>query len=165
MPLPLSGRVNEHISDAELPINMRLKSPMILTMIVLLTFCFPLGMIMAQATEIYLLAIDDIELLKPIQFITNGAIGLEAFLESGPQTILQLYIIFDTKKIFFTQAVSILISLVSLAKTAIMYDFLMYRNALSTTHFVSTISYIASVLPLYLFSVYFKTSANSSDLL
>ena len=75
MPLPLSGRVNEHISDAELPINMRLKSPMILTMIVLLTFCFPLGVIMAQATEIYLLAIDDTELLKPIQFITNGAIG------------------------------------------------------------------------------------------
>ena len=75
LPLPLSGRVNEHISDAELSINMRLKSPMILTMIVLLTFCFPLGMIMAQATEIYLLAIDDTELLKPIQFITNGAIG------------------------------------------------------------------------------------------
>ena len=133
---------------------MRLKSPMILTMIVLLTFCFPLGMIMAQATEIYLLAIDDTELLKPIQFITNGAIGLEAFLESGPQTILQLYIIFDTKKIFFTQAAFILTSLVNLAKTAIMYDFLMYRNAMSTTDFVSTISYLASVLPLYLFSVY-----------
>ena len=43
-----------------------------------------------------------------------------------------------------------------MSKTAIMYDFLMYRNALSTTDVVSTISYLASVLPLYLFSGYFK---------
>ena len=154
----VSDKVNEQHSDDKLSINVCLKSPVILTMIGLLTFCFPLGVIMAQVSEIYLLVIDDTELLKPIQFITNGAVGLEAFLESGPQTILQLYIIFDTKKIFFTQAVSILISLVSLAKTAIMYDFLMYRNAssTSTTDFLTTISYLASVLPLYLFSVYFK---------
>ena len=152
----VSDKVNEEHSDEELAINVRLKSPVILTLVVLLTFCFPLGVIMAQATEIYLLVIDDNKLLKPIQFITNGAIGLEAFLESGPQTILQLYIIFDTKKIFFTQAASILISLVSLAKTAIMYDFLMYRNASSNTNFLTTVSYLASVLPLYLFSVYFK---------
>ena len=151
-----SDKVNEQHSDEELSINVCLKNPVILTMIALLTFCFPLGVIMAQVTEVYLLVIDDTILLKPIQFITNGAIGLEAFLESGPQTILQLYIIFDTKKIFFTQAVSILISLVSLAKTAIMYDFLMYRNASSNTDFLTTISYLASVLPLYLFSVYFK---------
>ena len=153
----MSDKENEQHSDDKLSINMCLKSPAILTMIGLLTFCFPLGVIMAQVTEIYLLVIDDTELLKPIQFITNGAIGLEAFLESGPQTILQLYIIFDTKKIFFTQAASILISLVSLAKTAIMYDFLMYRNASSsTTDLFTTVSYLASVLPLYLFSVYFK---------
>ena len=129
---------------------------MILGLAVLLTCCFPLGVIIAQVTEIYLLVIDDSQLLKPIQFITNGAMGLEAFLESGPQTILQIYIIFVTKTIFITQAISILISLVSLAKTAIMYDYLMYKNTSADTNFQTTISYLAGVLPLYLFSVYFK---------
>merc|ERR1719150_1986162 len=104
---------DDELMDEEIQISF--KKPMILGLAVLLTCCFPLGVIIAQVTEIYLLMTDETQLLKPLQFITNGAMGLEAFLESGPQTILQLYIIFDTKKIFFTQAASILISLVSLA--------------------------------------------------
>ena len=128
-------------------------------LVVLLVLCFPLGVMTAQLTEIFLLVADKPELLKPVSFITNGAMGLEAFLESGPQTVLQFYIIFNTKKLLPTQAVSIGISIFTLAKTAIMYDYLMYEADHRGVTFIRTLRYLASVLPLYFTSAYFKISS------
>merc|ERR1712032_572294 len=68
----VSDKENEQHNDEELSTNVCVNSPLFFTMIGLLTFCFPLGVILAQVTEIYLLVIDDTELLKPVQFITNA---------------------------------------------------------------------------------------------
>ena len=133
----------------------------ILTFIVISTFVFPLGVLFAQCFEILILICDEENFLDDINYITNGMMGLEAFLESGPQTILQFYIMFHTKTIFLTQIFSIGISLVSIAKTAIMYDFLMYSGDLKHLDLKKMLKYLSSVLPLYLSSSYFKIGSIS----
>ena len=70
--------------------------------ILISTIAFPIGVIVSQTLEIMALVFDESELIKPISYITNGMMGLEAFLESGPQTILQFYIMFKTKHISIT---------------------------------------------------------------
>ena len=53
------------------------------------TIAFPIGILIVQTIEIAILILDKSELINPANFMSTGMMGLEAFVESGPQTILQ----------------------------------------------------------------------------
>ena len=57
-------------------------------------------------------------------FVIVVVFAKEAFFESGPQEIFQIYIISVTRKITATEAISITFPLIMLAKTTIMLNML-----------------------------------------
>ena len=128
-------------------------------------FTFPLGALLVQAGEILSLLVDDSRLIKIFNFVTNGVNGMEAFLESGPQTILQMYIIFDTyqeSRMFSSiQIFSIAVSVINISKTAILYDISMYNTEPGKLSVKEMIFHLVRVLPLYLSSTYFKVGTIS----
>ena len=87
--------------------------------------------------------------------------ALEAFFESGPQIIHQLFIVCATKEISATQAISITISLLMLAKTTVMYDMMYNENGTGKRSISQTIKYLLAILPLYISSVVFKAGSIS----
>jgi hypothetical protein len=137
----------------------------ILILGILMSTCFPLGMLLAQLFEIFILVLaycstgeNSQKMIKTIHYITVMVAALEAFFESVPQIILQFYIIVATGEITSTQLVSILISLAMLTKTTIMYD-LMYSGT-DNKSFTNTVKYLLAVLPLYMSSAIFKVGPN-----
>ena len=117
----------------------------------LLTFCFPIGVLTSQICEIFIVPFGSKGMVTSIQYITDMATGFEAFLESSPQIILQLYIIFNTGIVSRTQVVSIAFSMFMLAKTTVMYDLMG-----SHKKFKNTLMYLLIHIPMYLGSGYFR---------
>ena len=117
-----------------------------------LTFCFPFGVLFSQVCEIFVVPFGDTAMIAAIEYVTNMAIGFEAFLESAPQIILQMYIVFSSGIVSNTQIVSIIFSMVMLAKTTIMYDLMGTKRSSS---FI-TVVYLLAHLPMYLCSGYFR---------
>ena len=132
---------------------------------VILVLAFPLGALFFQLGEIFSLLIDDSRLINIFNFVTNGGNGMEAFLESGPQTILQMYIIFDTyqeSRMFSSiQIFSIAVSVINISKTAILYDISMYNTEPGKLSVKEMIFHLVRVLPIYLSSTYFKVGTIS----
>ena len=65
-------------------------------LIFLLSFCFPVGVIMSRIFEIFIACFGTQGMVSSMEFRTEIATGFEAFLESAPQIILRLYIICST---------------------------------------------------------------------
>ena len=124
-------------------------------LVLLLTFCFPLGVLSSQLCEIFIVPFGSKTMITQIQFITELATGFEAFLESAPQIILQLYIIFISGQASQTQIITIFFSLVMVVKTTIMYDLMSETER----KFINTFQYLVIHLPIYLFSGYFRLGA------
>ena len=116
-----------------------------------LTFCFPFGILFSQVSEIFITATGDEALIASINYVTNMAMGFEAFLESAPQIILQMYIVFSSGIVSKTQIISILFSIVMLSKTTIMYDLMGTERTV-----MITVVYLLTHLPMYLCSGYFR---------
>lgn len=117
-----------------------------------LTFCFPFGVLFSQVSEIFVFPFGDEAMIAAIEYVTNMTIGFEAFLESAPQIILQMYIVFSSGIVSNTQIVSIIFSMVMLAKTTIMYDLMGTKKSSS----IITVVYLLAHLPMYLCSGYFR---------
>ena len=83
--------------------------------------------------------------------MTELVVSFEAFLESAPQIILQLYIIFNTGIVSTTQIVSIILSLAILTKTAIFFG--MWRPNIA---WKVKLPYLFIHAPFYIFSAYFR---------
>ena len=101
----------------------------------------------------------DNSILQTLVFVTEMTTALEAFFESGPQIIHQLYIVFAKKEITATQATSITLSLVMMAKTTVMYDMLYNETGTGKRSISQTVMYVLAILPLYVSSVIFKTGS------
>ena len=137
----------------------------LLLLCLLTTFIFPIGMLCTVSFEclIVFLALCgfnvDNSILQTLVFVTEMTTALEAFFESGPQIIHQLYIVFAKKEITATQATSITLSLVMMAKTTVMYDMLYNETGTGKRSISQTVMYVLAILPLYVSSVIFKTGS------
>ena len=133
---------------------------------ILTTFIFPIGMLCTVSFECLIVFLAycgfnnfDNNILQTLVFVTEMTTALEAFFESGPQIIHQLYIVFAKKEITATQATSITLSLVIMAKTTVMYDMLYNETGTGKRSISQTVMYVLAILPLYVSSVIFKTGS------
>ena len=131
----------------------------------LMTFCFPIGALCVQAFELVIVNlayrgyIKDYKMLIALKHITEMTTVLEAFFESGPQIVLQIYITCATREVTATQAVSIMISLIMLAKTTVVYDMMYNETGTGNRTFGQTSKYLLAILPLYATSAVFKAGS------
>ena len=139
---------------------------------ILMTFCFPLGILSIQTFELVIVIITykglsqkglsyikEDKMLMTLKHITEMTMVVEAFFESGPQIVLQIYIICATREITATQAVSIMISLIMIAKTTIIYDMMYNETGTGNRTIGQTAKYLLAILPLYASSVIFKAGS------
>ena len=123
----------------------------------LLAFCFPIGVIVSPICQAIMILIGSNEVIGTFEMLTGMAIGLEAFFESAPQIVLQLYIIFHTSSYSATQMVSILLSLIMLTKTTIMFELLDESDRPCRTILI----YLLIQIPIYTLSVFFRLGSIS----
>ena len=133
----------------------------------LTTFKFPIGMLCSVTFKCLIVFMAycgfnvDNSILQTLVFITEMTTALEAFFESGPQIIHQLYIVFAKKQITATLATSITLTLVMMAKTTVMYDILYNETGTGIRSISQTVMYVLAILPLYVSSVIFKTGSTA----
>ena len=137
----------------------------ILCLGLLMIFIFPIGMLCTLVFESIIVFkayrgfnVDE-NMLKTLLFITEMVTALEAFFESGPQIIHQIYIACATREVTATQAISVTISMIMLAKTTVTYDMMYNQSGTGTRSFRQTIKYLIAILPLYISSVAFKAGS------
>ena len=137
----------------------------ILCLSLLMIFIFPIGMLLTLVFESVIVFkayrgfnVDE-DMFKTLLFITEMATALEAFFESSPQIIHQIYIACATREVTVTQAISVTISMIMLAKTTVMYDMMYNQRGTGTRSFRQTIKYLIAILPLYISSVAFKAGS------
>ena len=123
---------------------------MIIVIFPLLTFCFPLGILFTPTCQALAVLTGSDGLFTLIETLTEWATGFEAFFESAPQIILQLYIIFKSGIVSTTQLVSIMFSIIMLGKTTVMYDLM------GTERTCMTLAFFLLHLPLYAGSGFFR---------
>ena len=140
----------------------------LLVLCILMSIAFPIGILATQVFECVILimayrspSIEYEKILENLAFVNAMVTAMEAFFESGPQIILQIYIICATRNITATQAISISFSLIMLAKTTIMYDMMYNETGNGKRSFSQTMKYLLAILPLYISSVIFKTGSIS----
>jgi len=120
----------------------------------LVTLCFPVGVLFTPICQALAITTGANTLgAESFTFLTELAVALEAFLESAPQIILQLFIIYHSGIVSSTQLVSIFFSVLMVTKTALMFEIADLHNELS---WKTKLFYLLIHLPLYVFSGYFR---------
>ena len=120
--------LDAELSDEQMEI-MKMMTTKYLFVTVLCILCFPLGVIFFYICFIWNLVKKnpDEKIIHHFDFLLTKFKGLEAFYELGPQTILQIYVIFSTDQYSIVQICSLAASIITLSTNAIWCDML-YSN-------------------------------------
>ena len=115
-------------------------------------FVFPIGFLFTQSCYIYSIFTGNDRAIKQLDFITTRLRGFEAFFESAPQLMLQIFRVAYTETWTEIQIASMVFSLLTLGSTAIFCDMLFSKLKDIKTQ----IFHLLGVFPLYLTSVVFN---------
>ena len=115
--------------------------------------CYPITLISISFGSLFRITIGK---GSQILWFTRVMVGAEAFFESFPQMILQLFTIAYGYEITTAQKVSIFASFLLISRTAISYDLLMAQKEFSLS---DTIIHTIKVLPGYVTTILFRVAA------